>query len=198
MKFKTIYIYLIIILAIILYFVFTSGSDTKETLSNIEGSEMPQDEIHKSLDPSLGNQPSKSNVRKDVIERINKMKSDVEANPGDTAKVKEYARFLTTSHKLDQAADYYNQILSKDPKRIDILTELTFVYFSKKDFNKAEEITRKVLQIDPNNHEALFNMGAISASRGETETAKKRWNELIEKYPGSKAAKLASDAVKSL
>lgn len=198
MKFKPIYIYLIIILAIILYFVFAPGSEENQVQKEIAGKEMPQDDVHKNLDPNLIDQPSKSNVKQDVIERMNKLKEEIAANPGDTAKIKEYARFLLSAHKLDNAAELYNQILSVNPNRTDILLELTFVYFRKQDLIKADELTNRVLQIDPDNQEANYNSAAIAAERGDTEKAKRLWNELIKKYPDSKAAELAQKEVEKL
>lgn len=200
MKFKSIYIYFILAAIIVLYLIFSSGSDNEPETAAMDDihSQIPDDDVHRNMSPNLGENPSKGNVRQDILDKMDSMKRDVEANRDDTLKIKEYARFLTSAHKLDDAEMWYNEILSKDPNRIDILLEATFVQFRKQDFEKATSLTNKILEINPDSHEALYNVGALAAAQGDTLKALKVWGDLVKRFPGSEAAEIAQNALNSL
>ncbi len=59
------------------------------------------------------------------------LKKEVEANPKDTAKIKEYADFIAAAHKPEQAIPYYEKILKVDPRRNDILFSLSMIIFQR-------------------------------------------------------------------
>lgn len=157
---------------------------------------MPNDEVHSKL--KTGDEPSKSNVMQAAIEKLNALKADVEKNPKDTSKVREYADMLTMSHKSDEAIQYYNQILKVDPKRIDVLLQLTYVYFNKGDLAKADDYTNKILKIDKNNLFGLYNTGAIAQAKGDSKKARATWQDLSKRYPNSEVGKLAVRSIQQL
>jgi tetratricopeptide (TPR) repeat protein len=126
------------------------------------------------------------------------LKEEVEENPKDTLKIREYADFLSAAHQPDEAINYYYNILSVNPKRSDILFSLAYIYFNKKNYDKAEDLVNKVLLYEPDNTEALYNLGAIAASKGDKQKARTQWEKLIKNYPGSNASKLAESSLKKL
>jgi len=89
-------------------------------------------------------------------------------------------------------------ILKKDPKRVDILQSLGYVFYIQQDLNKAETYIAKAYAIDKNNFQALFNLGAIAATKGDNAKAKKIWKEIIAKRPNSEVAKLAQEGLQQL
>ena len=194
MKTKSLYIYLgavVIILAAIL--IYNSASDKPaEVSTETPGNNMPNDDVHKGLSDDV---PNKSNVRGDFMERYTELKNKYAENPKDTTVAKEYAIMLSQAHRKGQAIEIYENILSMDATRADVILMLGYEYFETNDLVKAEEMTRKVLSIKKDNSQAQFNLGAILMAKGKPDEAKKIWKEIIKKYPGSEAATVAKKAL---
>jgi tetratricopeptide (TPR) repeat protein len=194
MKIKPIYIYgSVIVLAIIFLVFFTSKNDSNAP-ENVQSNQMPDDDIHKGLQQP----PGKDNVSSEIKRHLEMLKKAIEENPKDTLKMREYADFLSAAHQPDEAITYYNNILKVNPKRSDVLFSLAYIYFNKKDYDKAEDLVNKILLYEPDNTEAMYNLGAIAASNGDKQKARTQWEKLIKNYPGSDASKLAESSLKKL
>jgi len=200
MRIKSLYIYVIIFAAFIISLIIFSPSakeSTTQTQINPHG-QMPDDDIHRGMSQNNENMPSKSNVAKEAIEKLNQLKEDYEKNPNDTVKIRNYADMLTLAHQHDKAIELYEKILKVDSKRVDILQHLTFLYFNKGEFDKAEEMTKKILTIKKDYPLALYNMGVISHIKGDNQKAKYYWNEVLKNEPDSKLAKNAKELLQNL
>lgn len=198
MKFKSIYLYAGLLLAVILFLVlFTYNSDTESEQTELTNNEMPNDDVHKNLSPPGGNS-SVGGVSGSAKKQLEMLKKSYEENPGDTAKVKEYADMLNAAHQPQKALELYETILKIDSDRIDILLGSTFSFYNLNDLDKAEEYTKKILAIDKNNEEANFNMGAIAAAKGNKQKAREHWKNVIKQFPNSQAAKIAESSLKKL
>ncbi|MCX6273266.1 MAG: tetratricopeptide repeat protein [Bacteroidetes bacterium] len=68
---------------------------------------------------------------------------------------------LYAARKNKLAAEYYNSALNLKPASIEALYNLGLYYQETEDFNKAMEAYRKILQVDPRNKFAQFNLGYI-------------------------------------
>lgn len=196
MKFKIIYLYLAVFtIAIILLVVLTQKEDTTPLRSPTN--QLPNDDIHKDMQNNSSS-PSSGNVSQDVIRKMHELKEASENNPNDTARIREYADFLSAAHKQEEAIKLYERILKKDSKRIDILFSLSFIYYNKQNIPKAEEITNRILTIDENNLQARYNLGALAASRGEKQKAREIWTKIINEHPGTQESQLAETSLKQL
>ena len=164
------------------------GPVTSETL--------PNDDIHKNMGKETP--PSKDNVITGIKQKMDELKVEVEKNPADTAKARQYADFLAEGHGQAEAIKYYEMILQKDPKRIDVLQSLGYIYYMQQDLNKAEFYISKAYSLDKNNFQAFFNLGAIAATKGDNEKAKKIWKEIIAKHPNEEVVKLAQEGLQQL
>ena len=205
MKFKIspIVIYpAIIILAAVIIIIFSTdfsskkGSEPTAQASPITSEKLPDDNIHRNLGQATP--PSKDNVIADVKKKMESLKTEVEKNPNDTAKVRQYADLLAEGHGQADAVKYYEMILKKDPKRVDILQSLGYIFYVQQDLNKAEAYIGKAYSLDKNNYQAYFNLGAIAATKGDNEKAKKIWKEIIAKHPKTQEAKLAQDGLRQI
>lgn len=199
MKFKPIYLYGFILLAVITTLIVISRSNSsKETVKgDITQKQMPQDDVHK----NLGTQqqyPTGANVNQEVFKKLEVMKKLADAKPTDTLKIREYADFLSAAHKPDEAIMYYEKILSIDKKRKDIYLSITLDYYNLNKLDKAEEVTRRMLQIFPNDPMANYNIGAIEATKGNKEKAREIWNKLINNNPADKISELAKSSMSKL
>lgn len=173
--------------------------ETKDTSNDVVTNEqMPKDDIHKELTNPMSQSPGPSNVTSETMQKMEVLKKSVEANPEDTLKIREYADFLSMAHKPKDAIKYYEKILNRDNNRIDILFSLTFIYYNEGNVSKADELTKTILKIDPDNEMALYNTGAIEASRGNKEQAREIWTKLIEAFPGSETTELAKNSLNRL
>lgn len=200
MKFKWVYVYpAVIILIIVILLLTTADKKTPAVHENeIENKKMPDDEVHKGLNNPASVPPNKQNVTSSVFEQLEELRKEVEKNPIDTLKLREYADFLAAAHRPDEAIIYYEKILKIDPNKKEILFTLSFIYNNKGDFEKAENLTNKILKIDSKDSQALYNLGAINASRGSKVKAREIWERILREYPGSSSADLAKSGLAKL
>ena len=174
MKFKPLYIYLVaavVVLALIIIGSIQSGEPevADDAMHNPHGN-MPMDDIHGQLG-SGNDQPSGSNVRADIIQKMNELKEYVEENPDDTVKIKEYADLLGSSHRLSEAMPLYDRLLELNPERLDVLLIKGYLYYRDGNLDDAQSATEKILKIDPSHANAKYNVGAIAIARGDTSKA---------------------------
>jgi tetratricopeptide (TPR) repeat protein len=126
------------------------------------------------------------------------LKKAVEENPGDTLKLREYADLLAAAHMQKQSVEYYNKILTINPKRTDVMFSLSFVYYNLGDLANAEKQTKRILEIEPENGNAMYNLGAIAASLGDRIKAKQIWQKLASLYPEMQIGINAANSIKEL
>jgi len=204
MKIKNFYIYGIIIIAsafVTIYFVQKKPGNIQpvtKTSEQVDLNKMPKDSIHQKMMAEANQTPGKNNVSPDYQRMLSEKKTAYEKNSNDTAAIRAYADFLMESHKLDEAIALYDKILKANPKRTDIYFALTFAYFNKKDFEKAEELTQKVLSYDSKNLQAQYNIGAIEAAKGNKGKAREIWQKLITNHPNSPTSRLAEQQILKL
>lgn len=198
MKFKTVYIYLMIIVAAAVFLIFSIQNDNKtETPADITDRQMPMDDVHKNLNLP-GNQPGRENVSESYKRQLEAVKSAYEQNPSDTIKIREYADFLMASHNHPEAIMLYQKILEKNPRRTDIIFTIASIYYEQKNFKKCEEIINSVFSYDKNNLEARYNLGVIAAASGDREKAKLLWQKIADENPGTPMGSKAKSSLGQL
>ncbi len=201
MKIKPLYIYLPLAVVLLLFlFIYTNKNDKSAgtiPTGNIEDKKMPQDSIHEKFTNPLSESPSKSNVTENAKHETEMLKKQVEEHPNDTLKLKEYADFLS-EHNPKEAIKYYDKLLRINPKRIDVLFSLSFIYYNQGNLSKTEELTNKILYYDKDNVKAYYNLGAIAASKGDKEKARQIWNKIVTEHPNDETAQLAKSSLAKL
>lgn len=199
MKIKPLYLYgAIAVIAIGALIIMTQFKSSDDTSTGITDKQMPQDSIHSGLGNPTTQDPTKDNVSDNVRHQLEMLKKAVDENPNDTLKIREYADFLAAAHRQMDAIQYYERILQINPKRTDIYFSLTFIYYNNQNFAKAEELTNKILSYDKKNVQALYNLGAISASLGNKDKAKKIWEDLLSEFPNSEVTDLTKTSLSQL
>lgn len=113
---------------------------------------------------------------------------------------------LRKEGKYDEAVSALNQLLQQSPEGLYApyseywLGELYMVA----DPVNLDEAKRHFINLLANHSDhvkvpdAMYKLGKLYASKGETSKAKSTLNELIKRYPDKSAAKLAQDLVKTL
>ena len=200
MKFKTIYLYGLLLTAVVIVLIIVSQVNSNEIVNTNRDQlqNMPDDEVHKQLQNQSSNTPGRENVSETFKQKLAELKTTVEKNSDDTLAIREYADLLVASHKNDEAIIYYNRILEKDKKRTDIYFSLSLIYYNKNNFVEAEDQNKKILHYDPQNQMALYNIGAIAATQGNVSKAKDFWNKVIKIDPKSETGILAAESLVKL
>ena len=207
MKKKMKYIYGGLFIIIVFTLIFSINSSNNKipevkTSQNNAGkisanTQMPNDELHSKLNPEKQS-PNKDNVSKNFIHDMNVLKEQIAKTPEDTSIIKKYAILLSASHKQSEAVKFYKRILKIDPRRKDVLLDLTFAYFNLKDLSNAEFYTKQLIEYYPNNLPGQYNLGAIYATQGKKKEAAKIWKKIIAKSPDSYEAKLSKSSLARL
>jgi tetratricopeptide (TPR) repeat protein len=198
---KIIYPALVIILAAILIILVTKKSDKGEpNMGNMpmdsihqKYAQMPRDSIH-----GMGNgAPSKMNLKPEALEEMRRVEQEAKDNPNDTAKLRAYAEYLAP-HKPAEAMGYFQKILTKNPKRIDIMMSMSQLEYMQGNAAKSKEYLNKVLTIDKNYVPAYYNLGVIAADKQNYSEARGYWEKIVNQYPGSELAGVAKASLKEL
>lgn len=200
MKFKPIYLYglvALIAITILIVVAIQQNSDSTNTSMNNE-QVMPDDDVHKQLRNQMDSSPGKENVSEEYRKKMAELEQAVKDNPKDTTALKNYADYLSASHKMDEAVTYYEKILELNPKRSDVYFALALIYYNQQNFIKCEDVNMKVLSFDPNNQMALYNIGAVAATQGNKEKAKEFWNKVLSINAESETGKLAKESLGKL
>jgi tetratricopeptide (TPR) repeat protein len=82
-----------------------------------------------------------------------------------------------------KAQEFYQKVLDKQPKNLEIKTKLAMTYLSSSNPMQGIGLLREVLAEDPKNELALFNMGMLSIQSGQYQRAVERLEELIKVNP---------------
>ncbi len=142
--------------------------------------------------------PSKDNVSKTVQEKIGHLKDVVAKNPADSRTAFELARLLQDGHNTQEAIQYYEIGLKADARDNGARIDYSLCLYQLGREEDALKQNRIVLRSDGVNAQALFNIGAIHANRGVSDSAKYYWNKLITAHPGDALAVKAEENIKQL
>lgn len=83
----------------------------------------------------------------------------------------------------EKARFYYSKVLAEDARRLDLKTKIAMTYVSSDNPMSGIMMLREVLESDPQNEEALFNLGVLSIQSGQYKNAIERFNTLLENHP---------------
>lgn len=70
-----------------------------------------------------------------------------------------------------QAIDQYKDVLKNDPKSVNSLKGIAFLYMQMKDFDKSREYYKKAIQLDPNDPELYYSVGVIDWTQAYKDAA---------------------------
>lgn len=142
--------------------------------------------------------PSKENVSKQVEQQIGHLKAVVSKNPKDARSALELARTLQDGHDLTGAQKYYQIALKADPKNLPARIDYSLCLYQSGREQEALGQNALVLRQDASNAQALYNLGAIYANRGRSDSARYYWKTLVAAHPDDELAKRAEGNLKQL
>ncbi len=90
----------------------------------------------------------------------------------------------------EKARAYYQQVLDRNPKRLDAKAKMAMTYVNSQSPMQAVLLLREVLAADPKNEQAQFNLGLLSIKSGQYGKAQSRFEEILKNNPANLQAKL--------
>lgn len=95
---------------------------------------------------------------------------------------------LTNERKYDEAITAYQAILAQAPDLAPVHTNLGFVYMQKKDYAAAEAQYAKVLDLEPDNNDAMLALAGIYSAQGQKDKAKEMLDKATAANPSDPKA----------
>ena len=88
-----------------------------------------------------------------------------------------------------KAREYYATILVKDPRQLAAKTRMAMTYIGSQTPMKGISLLREVVDVDPDNEEALYNLGILSIQSNQHAKAIERFERILKKHPGNTKAR---------
>jgi len=89
----------------------------------------------------------------------------------------------TQVHFAEKTREFYQKALDANPNLLDAKTKMAMTYLSSKSPMQGIKMLREVLEEDPQNELALFNMGMLSVQSGQHDKAVERLETLVKINP---------------
>lgn len=83
----------------------------------------------------------------------------------------------------EKTRDLLGQVLDTEPGNLDVKTKMAMTYLSSQNPMQGILMLREVLEVDPKNELAMFNMGMLSIQSGQYDKAIERLKDLVSTYP---------------
>lgn len=111
----------------------------------------------------------------------------LQRKPGHIPVLLRMAQLERQKGEWKDAGEHLREAVKNEPTNQDAHLELGRLLYERNDVNGAIGETEKVLELNPKQVDALYNMGAIYANLGNVERAKSYWSKSV-------AADAASDS----
>jgi tetratricopeptide (TPR) repeat protein len=83
----------------------------------------------------------------------------------------------------EKARNYYSRVLEEDPSLLDIKSKLAMTYVTGSEPMTGIMMLREVIEQEPNNELAIYNLGILAITSGQLEKAIERFEKLNELDP---------------
>lgn len=97
----------------------------------------------------------------DTIKWIASLKDGIQKYPEHSFFFGHLIDYYSNNNKFDEAMQFADDMLAKDPNNIFYLYVKGYLYHNMKDYDKAIEFYKKTIEVDPNYAEAYSNLGLI-------------------------------------
>lgn len=88
-----------------------------------------------------------------------------------------------TTYLASKTREYLGAVVEKDPSRLDLKTKIAMTHVSSSNPMQGITMLREILEKDPKNELALFNMGVLSMQSGQYKMAVQRFEDLVSSHP---------------
>jgi outer membrane protein len=87
-----------------------------------------------------------------------------------------------------KARIYFEKVLVKTPTNLDAKNKLAMTYLTTQNPMQGIMMLRGILESDPKNEQAMFNLGMLSMQSGQYDKAVERFSKLTQLYPNNTQA----------
>jgi len=122
----------------------------------------------------------------------------LQKKPGHMPVLLRMAQLEREKGALDDAAGHLREAIQSEPTSQDAHLELGRLLYERNDVTGAIAETEKVLALNANQVDALYNMGAIYANLGNRERARSYWSRAVATDPASDSGRKARDGLRKL
>ena len=93
------------------------------------------------------------------------------------------ARALAQAGRLEEAVDQFAVVEKALPQNVELLLGYARAAFEMKGFSLALDLLQRVLDLEPNNHDALHRLGEIHAAQGDFDAAEAAYRAALKISP---------------
>lgn len=79
----------------------------------------------------------------------------------------------------DKVKEYFGDIFKKHPNRLDLKAKIAMTYISSQNPMQGIMMLREIIDADPENEEALYNLGLLSRQSGQMDKAVERFEKIL-------------------
>ncbi len=124
------------------------------------------------------------------------LKSTAAQNPADAAARLQLANMYFDAERFQDAAQWYEAVLTIDPKNVDASTDLGIAYYYMNQPDKALAQFDHSLSVNPAHAKTLLNIGIVRAfGKQDLTGASAAWEQVLKVAPGSQEARAARQAL---
>jgi cytochrome c-type biogenesis protein CcmH/NrfG len=134
--------------------------------------------------PNPHSRPSLEQMRQMSDKQAAPLLEKLKANPNDSALLVQVGGLYHTTHRFKEAAGYYQRALDTDPKNVATRTKLASSLYRNGDIDGAIAQLNQALQYQPNDANALFDLGMIKLQgQSDGKGAIAAWQRLLKSNP---------------
>jgi len=142
--------------------------------------------------------PDKSNVSEQFHRELAALEQQLAATPDDLNVLGRLAVMHRSAHQPAQAAAYYERYLVLDPINRQMRLDLAQSYAAMQRWEDALKVCLSLLEIDPDDPVAMYNIGAIQANQGDLSEARTWWEKVSRQQVDKPLAAKARESLESI
>ncbi|NUN10838.1 MAG: tetratricopeptide repeat protein [Ignavibacteriaceae bacterium] len=142
-------------------------------------------------------QQGTSGVDMNLIQRINTLEAQVNANPDNHSLVLEFGHTLMDAGFYDRAIQTYKKYLQVHPSEPDVIVDMGVCYFNLQDYATADSLMRSAVKINPRHQIAHLNLGVVNMNWGKMDVAKEWLKKAVDLNPSSEQGIRAKSLLES-
>jgi len=161
--------------------------------------EQRRDPAATSRSTSTSSAPASSgNPTADRVHELKALEQELAKKPEHPPILLRMAQLTSELGKPADAISYLRRLVKADPGNVDGRLELGRLLYETNDVEGSLRETSKILETNPKQVDALYNVGAIYANLNNLSNARTYWNRAVASDPGSDSGKRARDGLEKL
>ncbi|HLK18662.1 MAG TPA: tetratricopeptide repeat protein [Bryobacteraceae bacterium] len=141
---------------------------------------------------------SSGNPNADRIHELKALEEELRKKPEHPPILFRMAQLSGELGRTAEAVGYLRRLLKVEPANNEARLELGRLLYETNDLQGSIAETSKILESDPKQVDALYNLGAIYANLNKPDTAREYWNRAVASDPASDSGKRSKESLLKL